>query len=275
MTDIIFARPRHQYDSYTDFWNLVQLSGFPLVYVDEMDLYNSEHTYITAPYNGDWEAHVSNHPNRTAKLIHWNLERPGEYSVDSYAHDNHKLIERGLFDEVIVSDRQMAEDTNLKYVPVGSHIKLGQPSDVKIFDVVGLMCYSPRRAFLFDYQTPHRALNGISIAPNGWSEERHESLQTSRFMLSIHQDEHKYIEPLRFALAAAYGLPIVVDDSYDVYPYNEDTGEITVIQDNYKSVDRVIANLRRNYGRYRSAGLMLRHKMCGEFSFRRCIERYL
>lgn len=231
---------------------------------------------MTAPYNGDWEAHVSNHPHRTARLIHWNLERPGERSVDEFAHDNHKLIERGLFDNVIVSDRQMAKDANLTYVPVGSHAKLGQPSDDKRFDVVHLMCYSNRRAFMFDYLTPLRSYSGISIAQNGWGEERHKSLQQSRFMLSVHQDEHKYIEPLRFALAVAYGLPIIVEDSYDTFPYNERNGEITVLTGvPIQRLDRIVAGMRKDYARYRSAGLMLRNKMCGEWSFRNCIERYL
>lgn len=244
------------------------------MYVDEMDLYDATKTYITAPYNGDWEAHISNHLDHAAKLIHWNLERPGEGTVQKYKEDNERTIERQLFDEIIVSDRQLAVDTGFTYVPLGSHAKLGQPSDTKLFDVVHLMCYSLRRAFLFDYLTPRRALNGMSIAPNGWGEERHKSLQMSRFMLSIHQDNHNYIEPLRFALAAAYALPIVVDDSYDTWPYVPGTGEISIVSDHGKLATTVTA-MRRDYGRYRSAGLMLRNKMCGEFSFRKCIERYL
>lgn len=273
---IIFAKTRHKYDPYVDFWNLVEFSGFPLVYVDEMDLYNSDNIYITAPCNGDWEAHIQNHTDHTAKLIHWNLERPGEGTVESYATDGKKTIERRLFDEIIVSDRQLAADTGFTYVPLGSHAKLGQPADDKRFDVTHLMCYSPRRAFLFDYLTPLTNYNGMSIAPNGWGEQRHKSLQQSRFMLSIHQDEHKYIEPLRFALAVAYGLPIIVEESYDSFPYNPGSGEITVLSGTpIKRLDRIVANMRKDYSRYRSAGLMLRNKMCGEWSFRNCIEKYL
>lgn len=274
MTDIIFARPRHNYDSYTDFWALVELSGFSWVYVDQMELYNSNNTYITAPYNGDWKAHISNHLDHTAKLLHWNLERPGERTVAEHAEDGRRTIERKLFNDIIVSDKQLALDTGFTYVPVGSHAGLGQPSDVKMFDVVHLMCYSLRRAFMFDYLTPRQHLNGMSIAPNGWGAERHKSLQLSRFMLSIHQDNHPYIEPLRFALAAAYALPIVVDESVDTWPYVPGTGEITILRD-YKNVARAIAAMRREYNRYRSAGVMMRNKMCGEMSFRKCIERYL
>ena len=35
---IIFTRTRHTYDSYSDFWKLVELSGFNICFVDEIDI---------------------------------------------------------------------------------------------------------------------------------------------------------------------------------------------------------------------------------------------
>jgi len=273
MTDVIFAKSRHVYDSYSDFWRLVELSGFPIVYVDEMDLQNGRNLYITAPNNGDLTNHMANHVTRNAKVFLWNLERPGDDTVEHYRRDNQAWIDAGCVDEVIVSDKKLASVTNFHYIPVGSHIGFGFVSDVKIFDVVHLMCYSLRRAFLFDYLTPLAHYNGISIAPNGWGDVKCKSLSMSKFMLSIHQDDHMYIEPLRFALAAAYGLPIISEFAEDVFPYV--AGAEIILLDDVIKLDSTVRGARRNYRRHASAGLMMRNRMCGEFSFRRCIERYM
>lgn len=273
MSEIIFAKTRHKYDSYTDFWSLVELSGFPWVWVDEMELGNANHTYITAPFNGDWEAHVKNHPGHKATLIHWNLERPGAGTVEQFAAANKRTLEFGIFDKVIVSDRRMAIDAGLDYVPLGSHKGLGEPGTQKRWDVVHLMCYSLRRAFMFEYLTPRKQYNGITVAPNGWGDVRHKSLQESRFMLTIHQDEHKYIEPLRYALAAAYALPIVSEDSFDFYPYSSD--DVLVVPGNIRVLYKVVIMARRMYQEHAAAGVALRKKMCGPLSFRKCLEAHI
>jgi hypothetical protein len=44
--DIIFARTRWNYESYVDYWDLVELSNFPIVWLDEMDLSKIGTTYI-------------------------------------------------------------------------------------------------------------------------------------------------------------------------------------------------------------------------------------
>ena len=78
MAEITFVKTRHVYDSYTDFWRLVELSGFPTIYYDEMDLRQSG-VFIISPTNGSVEQHLENHVNdfpRNAHLILWNLERP-------------------------------------------------------------------------------------------------------------------------------------------------------------------------------------------------------
>src|ERR1700678_4271845 len=104
---IIFARTRHIYGSYTDFWKLVELSGFDTCYIDEIDI-SLENTYIFTPINGEYGAHIlaqKNDPNkiRRAKLIWWNLER--QLSVDNSTIDN-------IIDEIWVSDRYYATLNN-------------------------------------------------------------------------------------------------------------------------------------------------------------------
>lgn len=275
MTEVIFAKTRYVYDSYTDFWKLVQLSSFPIVYVDEMELYEPDHIYITAPYNGEWKPHLDNHPSRQAKFMLWNLERPGEQDVKQYRDSNQNLVDDGYFNEIIVSDRELSRQTGFHYIPVGSHARLAisPMGGIKHYDVIHLMCYSLRRAFLFDYLTPHSSYAGISIAPNGWGIERDHALHSSMFMLNIHQDEHPFIEPLRFALASAYGLPIISEKSTDTFPYivGRDVLEVDNIKQFYKTVNMI----KPLYMKYRSLGLMLRTRMCGELSFRNCLEKYI
>lgn len=216
--DITFAKTRYVYDSYTDFWRLVELSGYPTCFIDEVE-WDSSRLYITAPMNGELKS-MTIPENRRCKIALWNLERPGgSGGLPNYVLDNAELIERGFIDEVIVSDKQLARDTGFKYVPVGGHPGLGEVCNDKVYDVVHLMCYSPRRGMWFDYPNNRQYVRGVTVAPNGWGTARHNSLRLSRFMLNIHQDDFQYMEPLRFALAACYGLPIVSETVIDWWPY--------------------------------------------------------
>ena len=68
MTDIIFAKPVRHYDSYTDFWRLVELSGFPTIYVNEIDI-TKPGIYITSPMNGDYIEHMAGEVERWKSLF--------------------------------------------------------------------------------------------------------------------------------------------------------------------------------------------------------------
>ena len=153
------------------------------------------------------------------------FERPGEDGIQGYIDGNRQYVDAGHLDGVIVSDRQLAEDVRFKFVPLGSHTGLGAPGhlDARLagYDLIHLCCYSLHRSFLF--KTPEvirDTIMGLIVADNGWGEDRHIRLMDSRFMLNIHQDEYAYIEPLRFSLAAAYGLPILSEYCFDVWPYS-------------------------------------------------------
>ncbi len=153
MAEITFVKTRHVYDSYTDFWRLVELSGFPTIYADELDI-SKDGVYITAPMNRDWRLHIRNEQREgkpiNAHLVSWNIERPSGSagSVLEYAKQN-RYLQYGLWengkllsddnppeqsqgrfvDEVWVSDRRLADETEhaTRFVILGSDEGLGEP----------------------------------------------------------------------------------------------------------------------------------------------------
>jgi hypothetical protein len=57
---------------------------------------------------------------------------------------------------------------------------------------------------------------GLRLAPNSWGTERHAVLSHTRAMLHVHQhDAIHTVAPLRFALAAAYQLPVISEQVAD------------------------------------------------------------
>ena len=161
---------------------------------------------------------------------------------------------------------------NFVYVPVGSHADLGTPGcyEEKCYDLIHLSCYSNHRSWMFHRpDLPKSDLCGLSVAPNGWGQERHERLMRSRFMLCIHQDEFPFIEPLRYAIAAAYGLPIIAEASLSTAPYDR----VYMFDGNgFCSIARSVVN---NYDKIRSIGIDNRMIMTDALSFRRCIEKFI
>ena len=188
--------------SYTDYWDLVKLAEFPVCYVDEID-FESDNIYICSPINGEYNIQKK----RKCKLIHWLLERPSE---------GLKVDDR--FDETWISDRWFASLVpTAKYVTLGTDYRLrkGDLLHKKKYDFIHLSYLTDRRKRVID----DLAGRGFSFAPNSWGEERHIALCSSNAMLALHQDEYPVIEPLRYALASAYHLPILAEFSRDFYPF--------------------------------------------------------
>jgi hypothetical protein len=264
MTEIVFAQPRHLYQSYTDFWRLVELSEYPTCYVDEID-FDSQNIYITAPWNGDAESHISNHTKqqRNCHIILWNLERPGSENgaVMWYGKRQRELMQKlRVVDECWVSDRQLAVETGLRYVTLGSHYGLGEPSDHKIYHAVHMSYAVPRR------QTIYNKIN--NLAPNGWGDERHQILQQSFFAVNIHQDNFGFVEPLRFALFAAYGLPTISEHVANSDPYWEH-----ILWADYADIPDVLnRNMGQNYKIFKEYGLEFRKLLCEDFNFRKMVD---
>lgn len=266
MTEITFLKTRHVYDSYMDFWSLVSLSNFPTMYVDEWRPM-MDGVFITCPMNGDFREHTKNYIDkpRGSHIILWCLERPSGSagSVGNYAAANRELIYQRFVDEVWVSDRRLADETNLRFVPLGSHEGLGSPGDAKRYDFCHMSYITPRRTGIYKHFPEG------SIGPNCWPPQRDEVLRSSRFALNVHQDQHPFQEPLRLALFAAYGLPVLSETIFDSFPW----GEETMVTAGWDELVRVMRHmLTTDYGPWQEMGLRARERMCGEFEFGKLVR---
>lgn len=266
MPDITFCRSVHNYESYQDFWTLVSLSGFPVIPMNELDI-SKEGVYITAPMNGDYREHLDTQfgKPRNAHLILWNLERPSGSagSVGQYAKANRELIYQRYIDECWVSDRRLAEETQLRFVVLGSDEGLGTASDEKRYDLVHMSYEIPRRTNIYKH------FNADTIGPNSWPPERDEVLRLSRFALNVHQDIHPFQEPLRLALFAAYGLPVISETIFDPYPW--DSG-IAIFSGYDSIVHRLGQALTEDYTPYREMGLRARERMTKDYQFGKVVR---
>jgi len=259
---ILFAKTRQEYDSYRDFWRLVELAEFSTVFVDEIDL-SSRHVFITTMVNDEWRAMFERHSGRRdAHTILWNLERPLGWAntLHKYNVRTWQMIHDRWFDEVWVSDRKLAEEAEVRFVVLGSHPELGVPGplDRKMFDIVHMSYLTNRRQSVYKHFDP------LTVGPNSWGEERDKVLRASRFALNVHQDNHPWQEPLRFALFAAYGLPILSEEINDSYPWNQET----MVWDKYPNlVGHMRAMLENRYERWAQMGLRAREMMCYTYQF--------
>lgn len=275
-----FLRTRYDYDSYVDYWRLVQLSGFPVQYIDEADLHDRSAAYIVSPMNGEWRPTIDHHfpggrqRNQGATLMFWNLERPsGAGGLADYRRNNITLVEQGYADVVLVSDRALARATGAHFVPLGWHPELGKPGKEKQFDYISLMCYSNHRSPFFVHPSQLREdYGGMRMAPNGWAEERDRLLRASRFMLNVHQDGQPYLEPLRWSLALSYGLPIASEQVADAYPYEHGADYLSFELEKCPDALHRILDFEEVVQRNFQASLMRDKTMGG---FRRLLELFL
>jgi hypothetical protein len=270
MTDITFVRTSHFYDSYQDLLKLVELNDFPVIREYDFDI-GKEGVYIFVTMNGDVEAHLTNELTRDALAlwshrILWNLERPpGSAGMGSeYMRRQWWFIHNRYFDEVWVSDQRLADESGLRYVTLGSDERLGEVGTEKNFDFIHLSYETGRRQSIYKYFPAH------TIAPNCWGEERHEMLKRTSFGLAVHQDYLSFQEPLRLALFAAYGLPIISESLYNSYPWNDQT----IITAEYPElVARMKKCFTEDYEPYRQMGLRARERMCREYQFGRVVRQ--
>ncbi len=200
---IVFARTRTEYAPYADFWRIVQLAGFEIKFLDEVD-WDRPDVVIATPRNGEWTGIPA---RRTARLVHWMLERPRDDA------DEMGRVHDGV-DAIWASDTLLAAKLNCPYVFLGGVETFARVNVLhrKDFDVVSLMYWSPRRDGL-----RHQLIEGgISMAdPNGdcWGERRETALNSSRLMINAHQDAYPWMEPIKFCLAGMYGLPLLSETS--------------------------------------------------------------
>jgi len=261
---IIFAKTRHIYDSYSDFWKLVELSKFPTCFIDEIDI-SLENTYIFTPINGEYGHHIIAQKNnaskvKRAKLVWWNLER-------QLLIDNASLID--IVDDIWVSDRYYATLNNkFKFVILGSHPNLRLNQDIlpKIYDYCHISYITGRRGPFYQMASQR----GLKGSPAGWGEERDIAIRSSKILINIHQDDAEIAEPLRFAVCAAYSLPIISETIKDPYPLID--SDNIIMANYYDMINKVMANYNSDLT---NMGNSLYDKLCVENTFKISVEKGL
>lgn len=254
MPDIIFARPDYNYDSYNDLYRIIVQSGFPLVHFNEMQVDNPDHCYIMTILNGE---NQQGWPDARARLILYDLEwrLNGDYPRIPGVR------------EIWAADAWYAEQIGARYVLLGSHPGLNDnPAERrdKEYDYAMMAYMMPRRQGV-QHEAKKR---GVTFAPNGWQEQRHEALLKSRAMLHVHQHETIHtVAPQRWAIAAAYRLPVISESVIDkgdlaqVYGLFADFDDLPDFLATWKD-DRRLAE----YGEW------LYNFLCVERSFRKNVE---
>lgn len=202
---VTFVRTRYKYDPYEDFFALATLSGYPICYLDEMDISDPSRCYIITPKNGEW----GNYEGAKARLIWYQLE--WEATRDP--------LPAG-FAEKWTADAWHARKIGARFVPLGSHPGLNPGGAVSFqYDAIFLgyaSCW--RRGNMLE--DLHRKGLRVNVAGNTWGENRHKALLSARVMLHIHQHEEvPTIAPLRWAIAAAYKLPLFAETMIDPSPF--------------------------------------------------------
>jgi hypothetical protein len=252
MTDLTFARPRHEYDSYRDFWTLVKLSGYPSCFIDEMETGDPDRVYIfTGP-----DA-TNEFKGAQARIIYWLLEWYGDY------------YQREGVAETWVSNETYAEQLGARFVPMGGHPGLGTlERGFAEWDIAHMSYHGIHRRN--KYLNIFKEQFGISIAPNGWFQERDYILRHVSAMVHIHQNgDYPGIAPLRAVLSAAYGLPLIAEEGWSSAPYTD-----YIHTADLESMGRVILNV-LSMDDIHGYGQRWHDRVCNELRFKKVVETYL
>lgn len=272
MADVYFCRTDYHYPSYDDFFRLVTLSGYPIIPLSEIDPTDAGKTYIVTPLNGEW---LNGWPDAKAQIIHWDLE---------WRLDREYPRIPGIA-RTWASDQWYARKVGCQYVLLGSHAGLAgyMTEDIPLW----VSIEPQRKSFAYDvclmmYQGPYRRsylinklkLNGLRIAPDGWGFERCQNINSSKAMVHIHQhDSISTVAPLRFALAAAYKIPLISETLQDSGPFNRET----VLTFEYDNLPQQVSLWTTQYserGLYHW-GWALNDLLCQDWTFGKCVEAAL
>jgi hypothetical protein len=270
--DPIFVHSSYRYPSYTDFWRLVELSGFQVVEKREVNL-ESDNLYIWPEMNGDLMVCLQGRPKtkRQARTVFWNLERPdmrASETMDAQAWWRAGLDEiYELVDAIWVSDRNiLAMDPRSTWACLGGHpglLELPTGSGLS-YDVAHLGQRTPRREVVI--QELER--RGITVSPNAWGVERTRILSTSKLMLGVERLGGAHISmPIRWAVAAAYRLPIIQEEHPAPDPLV--AGESVLMAPIDRLADLVEASLKQDL---KPIGTAAWETFCEKYTFRSQVE---
>lgn len=268
MSNVYFVRMPEMregvYPGYLDYFRLAELSGYPAIYLDEVDP-DSDNTYILTPLNGNW---MAGWQNPKARIIWHDLE--WRVKDSGYQWSAAELATPPGVSEVWASDRWYAQQIGARYVPLGSHPGLVEHEPAgEAYDVAFMAYMGPGRRNQIAWQIE---TEGLTVAPSVWNPERDALLKSAACMVHIHQwDNVSTVAPIRFAIAAAYGLPLISEQVQD-----RDIFEDVVLFSDYAAISRYTATLVRRYADVlKERGVALHELLCSEYSFRTCIERAL
>jgi hypothetical protein len=253
-TDPVFVFPDKDYPSYTDVRRLVALSGFEAISLADAAV-TLDHAdtliYLSPEQPYDIGANAD-------RQIWWTLEYGGEYAPD--------LTDwRG---EVWACDPTWAQVHGAKLVVMGSHPELAdtyRSAVEKPYDFLMLAYMTERRQRLIrqlaDLKSPAEAYPGYMMG-------RTEQLIQSKLMLHAHQrDDTPAIAPQRFALCAAYKLPLI----HEAVP---DTGEYDIYAHfaEYSGLEKMTRWMLYNNRELPKVGEFLYQQLCVEQPFRKSVE---
>jgi hypothetical protein len=220
MNEVRFVRSRKPYRSYDDFWKLVELSGFSWAWADLADL-ASDVLWVWPTMNMEFLGRVIATPKRRSQIAWWYLERPDANLADgadvksAFRASVDQALE--IVDAVWVSDRSLAAlHPGLTYAVFGSHPGLREAEDLpKTYDVAFMGQRTHRRAVVI----ADLHASGLAVTPDAHGLERARLLASSRLMLSVDRTGGMALtNPIRYALAAAYGLGILQETHPDPHP---------------------------------------------------------
>lgn len=258
MTDVIFVRTRYDYPPYRDFYRLVTLSGYPLIYVDEIPREGvRDKVFIVTPLNGEWKHGIET----DGRVIFWQLEWESEPEP----------CPPGIA-EKWTSDAWHAQRISARFVPLGSHPSFNLNPDEtrpKRYDVIYLQAPSYRRYGVWGAIKER----GLSVAEDGWGYKRHERLLQSRCMVHVHQHpDTPTIAPLRWCIAAAYRLPIISESVNCREPF----GYSHFMTSDYDYLAQFVAmHVKDEYSNLEDYGIALHQFLCVEQTFRKAVESAL
>ncbi len=272
VTDPVFVRSTLGYRAYSDFWRLVELSGFPVIDRARLDL-SSDTLYVWVEMDTDLLEPLHDTPKhgRRARTAFWNLEpvdRRASKTISATGFWRASLDQTlGLMDDVWVSDRAvMALDHRPTWVSFGGHKGLVETvaGTGPVYDVAHIGQLTPRREKVIE----ELRRRDISVSPSPGGDERISIFTTSRLMLDVQRLEGMpLVTPIRWVTAAAYKLPMVREELPDPDPLVP--GESIILAPYEALADRVEEALA---GDPAPVGLAAYRVLCENWTFRRAVE---
>lgn len=248
------------YRSYTDFFMLAELAGYPIIPVKDIDP-QSDNTYIFTPSNGEV---VTGWPDAKATIILWQLEW--------MLTDEHRTppgVKR-----VWASDAWFAKQQGFEYVPLGSDRRLNMVDSgavlPKTFDVAVISYQTPRRQAI----TSQLLNEGLHLAPthNLWARMRSVALVQSRTMVHVHQhDKIATVAPLRWCLAAAHELPVISETVHDRGVF----GCGAMVQADYSFLSSFTKQMLQDARMLADYAQALHQLLCVEHTFRKVVDAHV